>query len=113
LFVNAKIRALTIYLRFTSKRLHGYNLGVVLPSPVNLGDQRAMEIVLDPDVQAVAEFMQQRMQASRLVAVANGLAGIAPLLWGRYQREEIHILQLQDATSTLVPRPSKQSIASE
>lgn len=80
---------------------------------MNVADDRAMELVLDPDVQAVAEFMQQRMHANRLVAVANGIAGIAPLLWGRHQQEEIYTLRLREAAPTSAPRPSKQSVASE
>jgi hypothetical protein len=51
-------------------------------------------IVVDADVRAVAEFMQGRIAASRLVAVANGLAAMAPLLWGTYQPEPVQALRL-------------------
>ena len=52
-------------------------------------------IVMDSDVQEVAEFMQTRIAASRLVAVADGLAAVAPLLWGRYTAEAIQALRLE------------------
>ena len=41
-----------------------------------------MEVQLDPDVQRVAEFMQREIPADRVVAVAQGVAAVAPLLWG-------------------------------
>lgn len=50
-------------------------------------------IEIDSDVQAVAEFMQARIAASRLVAVADGLAAIAPLLWGRYKPEAVQVIR--------------------
>lgn len=53
-----------------------------------------MDLVFDEDVKAVAEFMQERLSANRLVSVANGLAAIAPLLWGRYDAEPVSVLQL-------------------
>ena len=51
-------------------------------------------IVVDEDVLSVVEFMQGGIAASRLVAVAEGLAAMAPLLWGQYQREELRALRL-------------------
>ena len=53
-----------------------------------------MNVVVDADVKAVAEFMQERIAASRLVAVADGLAAVAPLLWGQYQSQGVQALQL-------------------
>ena len=41
-----------------------------------------MEIVIDPDVQAVAEFMQRNVPAARLASVAKALNELGPLLWG-------------------------------
>lgn len=58
-----------------------------------------MDFVIDSDVQAVAEFMQQRIAATRLVSVADGIAKVAPLLWGRYTPEDIQVLDL------IVPKP--------
>ena len=54
-----------------------------------------MNLVADTDVLAVAEFMQTQIAASRLVAVANGVAAIAPILWGTYQRDAIDTLRLE------------------
>lgn len=46
-----------------------------------------MQIELQPDIQEVAEFMQRNIPTSRLVAVAAGINGLAPLLWGHHQDE--------------------------
>jgi len=56
-----------------------------------------MDCVLDEDVKAVAEFMQNQIPASRLVAVAQAVAQIAPLMWSRYQfnpPEEVDAIRL-------------------
>lgn len=53
-----------------------------------------MDITIDPNVKAVAEFMQERLPAAQLVAVANAIAAIAPLLWGEYQADRISPLRL-------------------
>jgi len=50
---------------------------------------------VDSDVQALAEFMQTKIAASRLVAVAEGLAAMAPLLWGQYQPEAVRVVRLE------------------
>ena len=48
-----------------------------------------MNFEVDPDIQAVAEFMQRSLPASRLVGVAAGMHALAPLLWGRHLAEEV------------------------
>ena len=53
-----------------------------------------MDLVIDSDVKAVAEFMQSHFAASRLVSVAQAMARLAPILWGRYPPEEIDALML-------------------
>ena len=53
-----------------------------------------MTMEVDDDIKAVAEFMQERIEASRLVSVAEGLAAVAPLLWGRHPRKEVAVIQL-------------------
>ena len=53
-----------------------------------------MELMIDPDVQAVLEFMQSNLQASRLVAVACALPQMATLLWGHYPQEHCCALTL-------------------
>lgn len=55
-----------------------------------------MEVEIDSDVQAVAEFMQRNVPASRLVAVAEAAAKLAPLLWGRYEKEDVAALLLRE-----------------
>jgi hypothetical protein len=52
-------------------------------------------VVIDSDIQAVVEFMQTRIAASRLVAVAGGLAAMAPLLWGHYKTEAVQAVRLE------------------
>jgi hypothetical protein len=49
-----------------------------------------MEIVLDLDVQAVAEFMQSTIPATKLVSVADNLPTVARLLWSHFPQESCH-----------------------
>ena len=66
-----------------------------------------MELVLDDDVKAVVEFMQKRISAHRLVAVARGVSEIGPLLWGKHQPEKVDVLRLvcpPPTTSSCDPR---------
>lgn len=44
-----------------------------------------MELVLDPDVKQALEHLQDTVPTDRLVAVATGVAALAPLLWGGYE----------------------------
>jgi hypothetical protein len=46
-----------------------------------------MEIVLDSDVRAVAEFMQSNIPAAKLVSVADNLTAVARLLWSHFPQE--------------------------
>jgi hypothetical protein len=41
-----------------------------------------MNLEIDPDVKAVAEFMQSNVAADRLERVADAIGKLAPLLWG-------------------------------
>ncbi len=59
-----------------------------------------MELQIDPDVKAVAEFMQEWVPAARLVSVVGGLAAIAPVLSGRYPAEEVTALKLSGGIPT-------------
>jgi len=71
-----------------------------------------MEIAIDEDVKAVAEFMLEHVAANRLVAVAKGMAAIAPLFWGQHRPEEIQTLRLVAPKPTISVRgPHKQSSA--
>lgn len=69
-----------------------------------------MELVIDQDVKAVAEFMQERISTTKLVSVVNALASIAPALWGRYLGEEVAALQLM-SPSISVRDPQTQLTA--
>jgi hypothetical protein len=53
-----------------------------------------MNLELDSDVRAVAEFMTQNVRAERLVSVAFGLRELAPLLWGHFDSEQVKTLRL-------------------
>lgn len=70
-----------------------------------------MEVVFDADVQAVADFMQSKIPANRLVSVAEGLSRIAPLLWGQYPAEQVQVLQLQSPAIFSSDEPHIQSSA--
>ena len=71
--------------------------------------QLSHSMIVDDDVQAVAEFMQGKIAASRLVAVADGLAAIAPLLWGRFQPDAIQAIRLEAAPIAAVRTPTTAS----
>jgi hypothetical protein len=47
-----------------------------------------MNLILDPDTQRLAEFMQGTFPATKLIPLAEALAALAPILWKRYGREE-------------------------
>lgn len=53
-----------------------------------------MEVVIDPDVKATAEFMQSRIEARKLVGVAESLRAIAPILWGHYDGGPVKGIEL-------------------
>ena len=71
-----------------------------------------MQLIFDPEVQAVAEFMQERIPANRLANVASGLAKIAPLIWGHYQAEDVKTIRLL-AEPILACDPHTQSSSKE
>jgi hypothetical protein len=47
-----------------------------------------MHVIIDQDVLAVAEFLQERIPQRRLVEVAAALAAMAPTLWGAQSEPE-------------------------
>lgn len=59
-----------------------------------------MEFSVDPDVKAVAEFMQRNIAASKLVPVANAVAAMAPNLWGHHGSEPISPMILREPSSS-------------
>ena len=57
--------------------------------------QPTHQILIDADVQAVAEFMQTRMAAHRLVGVASEIAALAPVIWGHFPKTDVAGLRLR------------------
>lgn len=62
-------------------------------------------VSLDPDVQAVASFMQETIPAPKLAGVARSLAALSGLLWGHLQQEEFRALSLCGAPLIGETRP--------
>lgn len=54
-----------------------------------------MGIRVNADIEALAGFMQSTFPAARLVALAEGMAALAPSLWGRYQPEPVQALSVE------------------
>ena len=59
-----------------------------------MADEKKTNLVLDDDVHRVIEFMQAEIPAARLVAVAAGIAQLAPIVWEEYQQEKIQAFRL-------------------
>ena len=57
-------------------------------------DEAKMDLIIDPDVKAAAEFLQRNVATNRLVSVAECLASLAPILWGRYDKQRVAPLLL-------------------
>lgn len=53
-----------------------------------------MEVVVDPDVKEVVEFMQEKIEARKLIGAAEGLRAIAPILRGRHERHPVQTIEL-------------------
>jgi hypothetical protein len=53
-----------------------------------------LELCIDPDVKTVAEFMQSKFAAARLVSIAKAISELAPLFWGKYSTESVDALYL-------------------
>lgn len=58
-----------------------------------------MPIIVDDDLRTVAEYMQANVAAAKLVPLAEALNAVAPLLWGRYGRDDLVALSLGRAAS--------------
>jgi hypothetical protein len=71
-----------------------------------------MELVFDVDARAVFEFMLANVPAAKLVAVANAVAQIAPVLWGHYKSEEVRALTWEWSSISACD-PRTRSTASE
>lgn len=55
-----------------------------------------MELVIDNDLQLVAEFMQKNIPAFKLISVAEELPKIGRLLWSQYPQEQSVGLMLSE-----------------
>jgi hypothetical protein len=64
-----------------------------------------MEVVLDSDVKAVAEFMQNNIPAAKLMGVAEALPTLASILWSKYPQEPIRAAAF-DCPKTGLENPS-------
>jgi len=54
-----------------------------------------MDFVCDFHVKKVLEFMQDNLPCDKLVGIAEGIAQIAPIIWGRYERTPVNPLALE------------------
>lgn len=63
-----------------------------------------INVVMDPDVQKVCEFMQRNMTADRLVSVAEKVGELAPILWGNHGRCKIIPLMFQAEKPEIIPK---------
>jgi hypothetical protein len=69
-----------------------------------------MTLEIDPDLQAVVEFMQSNLPAGKLAPIARELPALASLLWGHYAPESVTALCLRTAPIS-ADDPRTQSVA--
>ncbi|MGA2896319.1 MAG: hypothetical protein ABSE27_01820 [Acidobacteriaceae bacterium] len=67
--------------------------------------QNNKKVEVDSDVQAVLEFMQDRVQAGKLISVAEGVMQMARLLWGSHPQEPC------SAVSLVLPKTTACSLS--
>jgi hypothetical protein len=65
-----------------------------------------MEVIIDPDVKAVAEFMQSKMETRKLVGVAESLRVIASILLGHLRTSPCSGVELVVAPITYESLPT-------
>jgi hypothetical protein len=53
-----------------------------------------MNFKIDPDVQAVLEFMQTNIPADKLIGVSKGVQGMAQILWGHYADADVVVVSM-------------------
>ena len=56
-----------------------------------------MAIEMDAEIQRLAEFMQREFAAAQLVSMAENMAVLAPVLWGKYEREAKELFLFRSA----------------
>jgi hypothetical protein len=64
-----------------------------------------MQIRIDQHVQKTAEFMQQNIPASKLVAVAKAMNELGPILWKQFSSEDIQAVRLEADPITRESQP--------
>jgi hypothetical protein len=62
-----------------------------------------MNLITDPDIKAVLEFMQQKIPANKLVGVAERIPPMARLLWDVYPQQPCRPLAFD------LPKPDLQN----
>lgn len=72
-----------------------------------------MQIEIDPEVGAAASLLQANFSADRLVAVAEGLARLAPALWGHHPAAQPAMLAELRPQSITPSEPGRRSTATE
>jgi hypothetical protein len=55
-----------------------------------------MTMIVDRAVEDVLAFMQAHVEADRLIAVSEAVAGIASLIWGKYPRRNVDALSFNN-----------------
>ena len=55
-----------------------------------------MDLLVDHDVRLILETMQRQIPMGRLISVANGVAALAPILWGHYPQDAVVPLSLAE-----------------
>jgi len=53
-----------------------------------------MTLVMDGDVKRVIEFMESNVPYAKIVAVAEAIQKLAPIMWGQHEQEPIRALGL-------------------
>ena len=57
-------------------------------STIDPPSARPTVVSMHPSVQSVVAFMNQTLPGDEMVDVANAVAELAPVLWGRYKRTD-------------------------
>lgn len=65
-----------------------------------------MDLVMDPDVQLIAEFMQCNIQADKLRGVSSKLGRLSELLWGHLPVADVRTLVLANQPVNVLQQPS-------
>jgi len=72
-----------------------------------------MQLEIDTDIRAIAEFMQRNVPATRLVGVAAGVNALAPLLWGQHKPDFVQPIRLSRGDLHIQPSTSGCSLEPE